>query len=77
MAGDPDPAYQGTQAPADPAYPPEFEALDVAFNAALNVAEGDVPRMNKLADIMDAMSTVAQMGRTKAKAYAAEREGVE
>ena len=64
MAGDPDPAY-----------PPEFEALDVAFARALNVAEGDAMLARKLWRITTQMNSVASAVDTKAQ-YDAER-GVE
>jgi len=66
MAGDPDPAY-----------PPEFEALDVAFARALTRAEGDVALMHKLTRINFSMYQVSTRAYGMAKADVAEREGVE
>jgi len=62
----------------DPAYPPEFEALDCAFNAALNVAEGDVALAHRLYKVLSNMELVASAVHTKAEydAKVAER-GVE
>ena len=57
----------------DPDYPPEFEALDCAFNAALNVADGDVALCRKLEAVLRNMARVAYGECGKALM----REGVE
>ena len=62
---------------ADPAYPPEFEALDAAFSRALKVADVDAKLALKLAAITGHMNIVAALVVEKALCDVAEREGVE